>query len=147
MAKEIERKFLVKNDSYKKECIEILDITQGYIMRADKGVVRIRTVGDNGYITIKTKNDGNSRHEWEYLIDYKDANEMIKLLCEGTIIRKKRYIVPFGGHKWEVDEFTAPRNMVVAEVEIKSENEPVVLPDFIGEEVSGNPAYYNSNIS
>ncbi len=147
MAKEIERKFLVKNDSFKKESIRVLKITQGYIMRADKGIVRVRTIDEQGYITIKTKNKGNTRLEWEYTIPYKDAADMLELLCEGAVIVKSRYIVPFEGHTWEVDEFSSPRKMVVAEVELESENEYVKLPDFIGEEVSGNPAYYNSNLS
>lgn len=147
MAKEIERKFLVKSDSYKKDSIKTLSITQGYIMRADKGIVRVRTIDNQGYITIKTKNCGNTRHEWEYPIPFQDAEEMIHLLCDGPVIVKKRYIVPFEGHKWEIDVFSSPREMAVAEVELESEDEPVILPDFIGEEVSGNPAYYNSNLS
>lgn len=147
MAKEIERKFLIKSDSFKRESVKVLRITQGYIMRADKGIVRVRTIDNQGYITFKTKNNGNTRHEWEYAIPYKDATEMLELLCEGAVIIKTRYIVPFEGHTWEVDEFSSPKKMVVAEVELESENEYVKLPDFIGEEVSGNPAYYNSNLS
>lgn len=148
MAKEIERKFLVVNNSYKELCCTTLDISQGYITTEKKAVVRVRACNDRGFLTIKGENSGAVRDEWEYPIPVDDAKEMISKLAGNTIIRKTRYLVDFGGFRWEVDEFHSPAaGLTVAEIELPDSNAEFPLPPFIGEEVTGNPAYYNSSIA
>lgn len=148
MAKEIERKFLVVNNSYKELCCMTLDISQGYITTEKKAVVRVRTCNDRGFLTIKGENSGAVRDEWEYPIPVGDAKEMISKLAGNTIIRKTRYLVDFGGFRWEVDEFHSPvAGLTVAEIELPDSNAEFPLPPFIGKEVTGNPAYYNSSIA
>lgn len=146
MAKEIERKFLVKGDSYRNLAVETISIAQGYLNRDPERTVRIRVWNNQGFITVKTRNRGLTRNEWEYDIPLADAREML-LHCERPI-EKHRYIVPAeNGLKWEVDEFGGRLDgLVVAEIEIPTEDTPFILPDFIGREVTGDPAYYNSNL-
>lgn len=147
MAKEIERKFLVSDDSYKLMASESHRIAQGYISRRKEGTVRVRILDDAAFLTVKGENHGISRNEWEYPIPVEDAREMFRDVCEGPTLEKTRWIVPYEGLSWEVDEFRgtlAP--LVVAEVELPSADTPVSLPPFVGREVSGDPAYYNSNL-
>ena len=146
MAQEIERKFLVKDESYKNLARSSSRISQGYICSARGKTVRVRIRGEKGYLTIKGPADmsGMSRYEWEKEIPLSEAEELMKL-CEPGIIDKRRYIVEHGGHKWEVDEFYGDNEgLTVAEVELKDENEVVELPEFIKEEVTGQVKYYNS---
>lgn len=146
MALEIEHKYLVKNDSYKALATSCSRISQGYLCRQPERTVRIRIRDDKGYLTVKGKNTGSVREEFEYQIPYEDAERMMAL-CVPPVIEKTRYIVPFGGHTWEIDEFAGDRTgLVTAEVELSSSSEKYVIPDFIGEDVTGNPAYYNSNL-
>ena len=148
MAKEIERKFLVVNDSYKELCNTVLNISQGYITTDKKAVVRVRTCNEKGFLTIKGENSGAVRDEWEYPIPVDDAKEMIRKLAGNTVIAKTRYLIDFKGFRWEVDEFHSPAaGLVVAEIELHDESTEFPLPPFIGEEVTGNPAYYNSSIA
>lgn len=147
MAKEIERKFLVINDSFVKMAEKVLHIEQGYISHRPEGTVRVRIKADKGYITIKSKNEGASRDEWEYEIPVHDAKQMLDTVCEGNIIIKDRHIVSYGNHTWEIDVFHGKNEgLTVAEVELKNADENITLPPFIGEEVTGNAKYYNSNL-
>ncbi len=143
---EIERKFLVLDESYKRQATACYPIKQGYLSRVPNRTVRIRIKGDKAYITIKGRstNGGISRFEWEHEISVAEAEELLKL-CEKGIIEKSRYIVPIGNHVFEVDEFYGElQGRVLAEVELKNINEEFEYPSWLGEEVTGNPAYYNS---
>ena len=147
---EIERKYLVKSDSYKHMAVAHHHICQGYISREKTGTVRIRISDDKAYLTIKGKPAAGhfARYEWEKEIEVADAKELIKL-CQGTIIEKTRWIVPAAekGLKWEVDEFHGRyQGLEVAEIELKSEEQVVQLPAFIGKEVTDDPQYYNANM-
>lgn len=146
MALEIEHKFLVKNDSYRHSATVSYRISQGYLCRQPERTVRVRTKDDRGFLTVKGKNHGASRAEFEYEISREDAEKMLEM-CEPPILSKTRYIVPFGGHIWEVDEFSGNRaGLITAEIELSEEGESFIIPDFVGEEVTGNPIYYNSNL-
>ena len=143
MGIEIERKFLVKGDEWRKLGTP-MRIAQGYLGDAIDRVVRVRTAGEGGYITVKGINTGITRLEYEYSIPLKDANEMLERLCLRPLIVKTRWLVRHAGSLWQVDEYHEPRNdLVVAEIELASVDETFELPPWIGEEVSGNPAYYN----
>ena len=145
---EIERKFLVLDESYKEQAVACNSIKQGYLSRVPERVVRVRTKGDKGFITIKGKstNSGLSRFEWEHEIAVVEAEELLKL-CEKGVIEKCRYIVPVGNHVFEVDEFHGElQGRVLAEVELQNINEEFERPSWLGEEVTGNPAYYNSTM-
>ena len=147
---EIERKYLVTSDCYKEMAVARYHIIQGYISREKTGTVRVRITNDKAYLTIKGKPAAGhfARYEWEKEIDMKEAEELIKL-CQGTIIDKTRWIVPAKeeGLKWEVDEFHGKHDgLVVAEIELASEDQIVALPAFIGKEVTDDPQYYNANM-
>ncbi len=146
MAKEIERKFLVKGESWRG-----LDsgkrYRQGYLSTSKERTVRVRTAGDKGFITVKGINTGATRAEYEYEIPFPDAVEMLDQLCERPLIEKTRYRISFGGLTWEVDEFEgANKGLITAEVELKDENQAVSIPDWIGQEVTNDPRYYNANL-
>jgi len=145
MAQEIERKFLVKGD-YKKETFKETRITQGYLSSIPERTVRVRVKGDKGFITIKGKGNasGASRYEWEKEIPVAVVNELLEL-CEPGIIDKTRSLVKAGEHTFEVDEFYGENEgLTVAEVELSSEDEAFVKPEWLGEEVTGDVKYYNS---
>lgn len=146
MGQEIERKFLVEDDSYKKEAYAHSRIVQGYICSARGRTVRVRIRDDKGYLTIKgaSNETGTSRYEWEHEISLQEAEELMRL-CEPGSIDKTRYLVRSGKHVFEVDEFYGEnQGLVVAEVELASEDEPFEKPRFIGKEVTGDVRYYNS---
>jgi adenylate cyclase len=146
MGQEIERKFLVKNDSFKKESFEAMRITQGYLSSAPERAVRIRIRDDEGFITIKGIGDksGVSRLEWEKEITLKDAEVLLKI-CEPGMIDKTRYNVKLGQHIFEVDQFHGDNDgLIVAEVELKTKDEVFEKPTWLGEEVTGNVKYYNA---
>ena len=146
MGKEIERKFLVINDEFKLIAKKSVRIRQGYLCRVPEHVVRVRTKGEIGYLTVKGKNRGMTRDEFEYEIPYSDAIEMLRM-CEGRVIDKTRYFVEYEGYLWEVDEFHGDLSpLITAEIEIPEESVVVSLPGFIGQEVTGIPEYYNSNL-
>ena len=145
MAQEIERKFLVKGD-YKKETFKETRITQGYLSSVPERTVRVRVKGDKGFITIKGKGNtsGASRYEWEKEIPVEEVKELLDL-CEAGIIDKTRSLVKAGEHPFEVDEFYGENEgLTVAEVELSSEDEAFVKPEWLGEEVTGDVKYYNS---
>lgn len=143
MGIEIERKFLVKGEDWRRFGTPIR-IAQGYLGDSIERVVRVRTAGELGYITVKGINTGISRLEYEYSIPLNDANEMLERLCLRPLIVKTRWVVYHAGSRWDVDEYHEPRNdLVVAEIELASADEAFELPPWVGEEVSGNPAYYN----
>jgi adenylate cyclase len=143
MPKEIERKFLVKEDSWR-QLAEGSLYRQGYIS-SENATVRVRIVGNQGYLTIKGPTVNYSRSEFEYLIPLADAQEMLDTLCVRPLIEKARYKINIGDLVWEVDEFAgANQGLILAEVELTDESQQIELPNWIGEEVSGNPKYYNS---
>jgi len=146
MGIEIEHKYLVRTDGYKAMSEYSHRIRQGYLSRRAGGTVRVRTYDDRGYLTVKGRNCGDARLEFEYEIPLGDAEQMLEL-CEGHIIDKTRYIVHYGGHCWEIDEFHGQhQGLAVAEIELEASGHDYALPPFVGEEVTGNPAYYNSNM-
>jgi CYTH domain-containing protein len=148
MGYEIERKFLVNGD-YKSHAFTRFAIKQGYLSISGISVIRVRTKGDKAYITIKSAEmEGMiKRHEWEYEIPVEDAEEML-LLCEDAVIDKTRYLVRAGKHIFEVDEFYGENEgLLIAEVELESEEETFEKPDWLGPEVTGNVRYYNSSLS
>ena len=146
MALEIERKYLI--DLEKLGILKNANrIKQGYITTNKNAVVRVRVKNDKGYLTIKGSNIGVSRLEFEYEIPLVEANEMLDKLCKKPIIDKDRYIIDLHNHIWEVDIFYGDNEgLVIAEVELKDENEHIEFPLWIKEEVTGDIKYYNSNL-
>jgi adenylate cyclase len=146
VAKEIERKFLVKDASWRAGAAGTL-YRQGYLSTAKERTVRVRVVGKQGYLTIKGESHGASRDEYEYSIPVADANAMLDNLCEQPIIEKTRWTVRLGAHLWEIDEFHgANEGLVVAEVELSSEEEQFARPVWLGDEVTGDRRYFNSHL-
>ena len=148
MALEIERKFLVLDTSFKHEAFSSSHIRQGYICSGHGRTVRIRIRDSRAYITIKgpSLNGGLSRYEFEQEIPLADAEDLM-LLCEPGIIDKTRWLVTSGRHTFEVDEFHGDNDgLVIAEVELGSEDEAFQKPAFIGQEVTGDRRYYNSHL-
>lgn len=146
MGLEIEHKYLVVNDGYRGMASYSSHIRQGYLSRVPGRTVRVRTRDLRGYITVKGITVGDVRREYEYEIPYEDACELLGL-CEGKVIDKIRYVVPYEGKVWEVDEFHgANEGLVTAEIELPSSGCEYKRPPFVGENVTGNPAYYNSNL-
>ncbi|GAB1538404.1 CYTH domain-containing protein [Scytonema sp. NUACC21] len=146
MAREIERKFLVKEDSWRR-LAEGRVYRQGYIATQQGATVRVRIVGDRGYLTIKGPTVKYSRAEFEYPIPIEDAREMLDTLCQRPLIEKIRYKVEYSGLIWEIDEFDGVnKGLILAEVELSDEAQEIELPNWLGEEVSGNPKYFNSNL-
>ena len=146
MAKEIERTFLVDDDSFREMASFTFHILQGYLNRDPYRTVRIRIRNDSAFLTIKGKTIGCERDEYEYEIPLEDGLEMLKM-CEGKILDKTRYIVPFEGFNWEVDEYHGEHEgLIVTEVELPTANTPVTLPPFVGKDVTGDPKYYNSQL-
>ena len=146
---EIERKFLVSSKAYRTQASSIITMTQGYLNSDSERSVRIRLTDQSGFITVKGKSNesGLSRFEWEKEISKTDAEALLKL-CEKTIISKTRYEVAVGDHLFEVDEFLGDnKGLVMAEVELDSEDEKFSKPDWLAEEVTGDLKYYNSNLS
>lgn len=143
---EIERKFLVLNDSYKEKSFSHSFIRQGYLCSNSERTVRVRMRDDRAYLTIKgpTPEGGLPCYEFEKEITLEESKQLM-LLCEPGSIDKVRWLVKSGKHTFEVDEFLDDnKGLVMAEVELSSVNENVIIPDFIGEEVTGDPRYFNS---
>lgn len=146
MAKEIERKFLVKGDSWR-TLAEGKLYRQGYIPTQQGATVRVRIVGNQGYLTIKGMTNKYSRSEFEYPIPIEDAQEMLDTLCQRPLIEKIRYKVEYGNLIWEIDEFDGVnQGLIVAEIELSDEEQQFELPIWIGQEVSDQPKYFNSNL-
>ena len=149
MAVEIERKFLVKNNSFKQESFAEKSMKQGYLNSNKNRTVRIRITDDKAFITVKgnSNSTGVSRFEWEKEIDKLEAEELL-LLCETTIIEKNRFYVKNHQHVYEIDEFFGDNyGLIIAEVELKKEDEAYTKPLWLGEEVTGQKKYYNSKLS
>jgi CYTH domain-containing protein len=149
MSLEIERKFLVENEDFKTACYQKKMVKQGYLNSDKSRTVRIRIANDKGFITIKGKSNatGTTRFEWEKEIDVLEAEQLL-LLCEPSIINKTRFYVKSENHVFEVDEFYSDnKGLIIAEIELNSENEPFKKPSWLGKEVTGNIKYYNSNLS
>lgn len=146
MGKEIERKFLVRGDAWR-ELASGTVYRQGYLSTAKERTVRVRTIDDKGFLTIKGITKGVSRAEYEYNIPVSEAKAMLDDLCERPLIEKTRYKIQIEELIWEVDEFHGENNgLILAEVELQSEDQKFTTPDWIDKEVSGDPRYFNSNL-
>ena len=147
MAIEIERKFLVKEKPFS-IAKRSLKINQGYIINEKSKVIRVREKGDDYFLTIKGNNIGISRLEYDFPISKEDAKELIFHFCKTTLIEKTRHYIEYKGHTWEVDEFHGKNNgLIVAEIELESEDEKFEIPDWVGEEVTQDDRYYNMNLA
>ncbi|SDW19291.1 CYTH domain-containing protein [Flavobacterium degerlachei] len=145
---EIERKFLVKNDTFKAAAFKQNRIAQGYLSSVPERTVRVRIKADKGYLTIKgiTNETGMSRFEWEKEIPADEAKSLL-LLCEKGVIDKTRYEVKIGKHTYEVDEFYGENEgLIIAEIELQSETETFEQPNWLGQEVTNDKRYFNSNL-
>ena len=146
MALEIEKKFLVLNDSFKKVSYRSIKITQGYIFSSENKILRVWTTPEKSKITIKSGGD-IVRNEYEYQIPSEDAQELL-LLSNGYIIDKIRYLIKFEGFIWEVDVFLKEnKGLIIAEIELEQENQKFIKPNWVGEEVSSDKKYYNCNLA
>jgi adenylate cyclase len=146
MGIEIERKFLLKGDGWR-GLGQPTVMRQGYLVADPVRTVRVRIEGERAVITIKSKSTGASRGEWEYEIPVPDAAELLERLCEQPLVEKVRHRIAHAGHTWEVDEFQGENaGLLVAEIELGSEDEAFEKPDWIGQEVTGDKRYYNSSL-
>jgi adenylate cyclase len=146
MAIEIEKKFLLTNESWKKDSTSEIYF-QGYISSGTGKTVRVRIAGEKGFLTIKGKHSGLSRMEFEYPIPLDDAKVLLKEICEQPIIHKKRYRVEHSGFLWEIDEFYGENlGLVMAEIELENENQEFPIPEWLGREVSHDGRYYNASL-
>ncbi|MFM7470601.1 MAG: CYTH domain-containing protein [Nodosilinea sp. LVE1205-7] len=146
MATEIERKFLLKDDSWRSGATGLL-MRQGYLPTRDRVTVRVRVVGDQAYLTLKGPAQGLMRPEFEYPIPLLDGVTLLETLCQRPLIEKYRYYLPQGEVVWEVDEFLgANQGLVLAELELTTVDQVVELPAWVGQEVTGDPRYLNANL-
>ena len=146
MAKEIERKFLVAGEDWR-ALARGNRYRQGYLSTVKERTVRVRTIDDKGFLTVKGVTVGATRSEYEYMIPAADADEILDNLCEKPIIEKNRYEILLNGVTWEVDEFLGDNDgLIVAEVELQSEDQSFAKPDWIGMEVTDDPRYFNANL-
>lgn len=148
MAMEIEHKYLVVSDTWKPHVQRSTEIVQGYLNGGGQATVRVRIKGENAFLTIKGRSEGISRAEFEYPIPVPDARAMLDGLAEGPVVEKVRHVVDVDGHAWEVDVFAGDNEgLVMAELEVGSEDEQFTVPDWAGLEVSDDPRYYNVNLA
>jgi len=146
MPKEIERKFLLKNDNWKSQFTSRKIIKQGYLSTQKERTVRVRVLGKKGFLTIKGKTVGMTRLEFEYEIPVQEAEELL-LLCQKPLIEKERFIVSIGKLNWEIDIFEGDNEgLELAEVELENEDQVVEVPDWVGEEVTFDNRYFNSSL-
>jgi adenylate cyclase len=146
MGLEIERKFLVKNDNWKSVADSGTKVKQGYLNSEMERTVRVRTASEKGILTIKGKNQNLTRAEFEYEIPIDDADALMNL-CEKPIIEKTRHLVKMDTNTWEIDVFEGKnKGLVVAEIELQSEDQVVQYPDWLGQEVSTDARYFNSSL-
>jgi len=147
MPKEIERKFLVRKELFDTSGLKGKYYSQGYIY-SENAVVRIRISEDSAYISIKGATHGISRLEYEYKIPMDEAKELLHNFCSGSCVEKIRYLSDVDGHTWEIDEFLGKNSgLLMAEIELSSEDEKFTLPGWAEKEVSQDPRYYNSNLA
>lgn len=146
MGKEIERKFLVEGDAWR-VLGQATRYRQGYLSTVKERTVRVRTIAEKGYLTVKGANTGIARSEFEYEIPLEDAKAMLDTLCERPLIEKDRYKISHRNHLWEVDEFFGDNDgLIMAEVELQEVDEAIEPPEWIGREVSDDPRYFNANL-
>jgi adenylate cyclase len=146
MVKEIERKFLVKGDAWRAIAKGTI-YRQGYLNSAKERTVRIRVADAKAFITIKGPTVGATRSEYEYEIPFDEGNAMLETLAEKPLIEKTRYRIPVGNLTWEIDEFLGENaGLIVAEVELKSEDQTFDKPLWVGDEVTNDPRYFNANL-
>ncbi len=146
MPHEIERKFRVVSDAWREGTRPVL-YRQGYLHNEPGHIVRVRVVEQSAYLTVKGRNDGITRLEFDYPVPLADANQMLDAFCGGEILEKYRHHVVYGDRVWEIDEFLGRnRGLIVAELELPDEDAPFVRPAWLGEEVSHDPRYYNNNL-
>lgn len=144
MAKEIEKKFLLRNEQWRNSVLQSRQFIQGYLVGSDKASVRVRIEGERAFLNIKSATLGVTRDEYEYEIPLTDAHEMLETLCEKPLIAKIRHDVVYNNKKWEIDEFQRENaGLIVAEIELESVDEEIALPDWVGKEVSDDTRYYN----
>ncbi len=148
MGIEIERKFLARNDAWRSVAGEGEYCCQGYLNKSMDRTVRVRIMGGRGFLTIKGPSKGMSRSEFDYEIPLDDASQMLKELADPPLIEKCRYHIDFGGLCWSVDEFMGQNEgLILIELELESESQAFDLPDWAGQEVSGDVRYYNSRLA
>jgi adenylate cyclase len=146
MAQEIEKKFLLLSDAWR-DLGQGEKYCQGYISSEKGRTVRVRTIADRGILTIKGPSKGDSRLEFEYPVPLAEAREMLEKLCHKPLIEKTRYTIPVGPFTWEVDEFIGEnQGLIFAEIELEYVGQSFEIPDWIGEEVTGDHRYYNANL-
>ena len=146
MAKEVERKFLVKGDAWR-TLAKGTTYRQGYLNSAKERTVRVRTADHKAYLTIKGLTVGATRAEYEYKIPFHEGKAMLNTLAEKPLIEKRRYKIRIGKLTWEIDEFLGDNaGLIIAEVELKSEDQTFARPAWLGDEVTGDPRYYNANL-
>ena len=147
MAQEIERKFRVANDDWRAMASSSSSLKQGYLSSSAEATVRVRLEDNLGTLTIKSKTKGITRNEFEYAIPAQEAEELL-IICSGPLIEKTRYRIPQENHTWEIDVFEGDNDgLIIAEIELTSEDDYFAKPQWLGEEVSGDSRYYNSNLA
>jgi len=147
MAQEIERKFRVANDDWRAMASSSSSLKQGYLSSSAEATVRVRLEDNLGTLTIKSKTKGITRNEFEYAIPAQEAKELL-IICSRPLIEKTRYRIPQENHTWEIDVFEGDNDgLIIAEIELTSEDDYFVKPQWLGEEVSGDSRYYNSNLA
>jgi len=145
---EIERKFLVRNDGWRKRAIGREPLRQGYLANTPACSIRVRTAPGRGWVSIKGMQPGRARPEFEYAIPESDATEMLSTFVDGSFIDKIRYRVPFGRHQFEVDEFHGSNaGLVLAEIELASADEVFERPDWLGDEVTDDARFFNFRLA
>ncbi len=145
MAREIERKFLVCGEGWRAGKSQVY--RQGYLSTDNERTVRVRTAGERAFLTVKGVTRGATRAEFDYQIPADDAREMLDTLCLRPLIEKKRYLVEYDGLTWEVDEFLGDNHgLILAEIELDSEDQVFKCPDWVGSEVTGDSRYYNASL-
>ena len=147
MAQEIERKFRVANDDWRAMASSSSSLKQGYLSSSAEATVRVRLEDNLGTLTIKSKTKGITRNEFEYAIPAQEAKELL-IICSGPLIEKTRYRIPQENHTWEIDVFEGDNDgLIIAEIELTSDEDYFAKPQWLGEEVSGDSRYYNSNLA
>jgi adenylate cyclase len=147
MPVEVERKFLVRNDSWKRPSLSGTPFRQGYPFAEKHRSVRIRIEGNAAFLTLKSPLSGISRREYQYEVPLKDAEEILEAFCDLPAVEKIRYRIEHGGHSWEIDEFQGDNEgLVIAEVNLQSEDEPFDLPGWAGTEVTKDEKYLNASL-
>ncbi|MBK8510553.1 MAG: CYTH domain-containing protein [Candidatus Competibacter sp.] len=148
MGLEIERKFLIRDESWRQQVERSATMRQGYLTSDARCSVRVRLAGERGFLNIKSGTLGIQRSEFEYPIPAAEAEEMLDTLCEQPLLEKTRHFVRHGQHLWEIDEFAGDNaGLIVAEVELRHPDEPFARPDWLGEDVSQDIRYYNSQLA